>query len=97
MWRRDKEAERGRRGEQAEEEEGKWGQLRGGELGESWELGERLDREAGWGKLSKDGHRPQDSRVLGSQAQRPCQTLHRPLIADSPFSLYAWGRAQGWA
>lgn len=55
------------RGEQAEEEEGKWGQLRGGELGE------RLMGEAGWGKLSKDGHRPQDSQSWGPRPRDPAK------------------------
>lgn len=61
------------RGEQAEEEEGKWGQLRGGELGERLGAGREADRGGGWGKLSKDGHRPQDSRSWGPRPRDPAK------------------------
>lgn len=78
MWRRDKEAGEeegaGREGEQAEEEEGKWGQLREvGSWERGWELGERLIGGGGWGKLMGDGHRPQDSRSWGPRLADPAK------------------------
>lgn len=60
-WRRDKEVRGGRsRGERGAGRGGgrKWGQREVGSWERGWELGERLIGEAGWGKLSKDGHRP---------------------------------------
>lgn len=62
---------------------------------ERWGAGREADGGGGWGKLSKDGHRPQDSRSWAPRPRAPAKpsTDHSSLTLPLPSMPGAEPRA----